>query len=564
LRVLIIDGYTDEPAGLGVPPYIDVYPRYVAGAVWSIEKGAEIRYTTVDQARRRLDDVLEYASRSDLAVFIGGVVVPGKYISGEPARLEELIRWPALIDGPVKVLGGPVARYGYGVEGGKTAVPPSRFEEYYDLVATGDVEMVVYDLVRERLQVEMVNPRKLREGYELVDEFARRGARIIEQHPNHGWNLVVELETFRGCPRWISGGCSFCIEPHYGRVSMRDVEGILREVEALYLYGARNFRLGRQPDFLSYMAKRVNEDEYPAPSPEGIEALMRGIRLAAPKLELLHIDNVNPGVVAFNEAEARRALKVIVKYHTPGDVAALGVESADPRVIRENNLGVFPEDALKAIEIINEVGSARGENGLPHLLPGINFVLGLKGETKDTYRLNLEFLRTILRRGLMVRRVNLRQVLILPYTRMWAVGDSIITRHKRLFKAFKDRVRREFDRPMLRRIAPRGTILRGLYVETHEGKYSLARQPASYPLLVYVTEKLEVGSKLDVVVMDHGARSVKGVPYPLNVNNASMESLTLVLGSRSLALKVTRLRPFKAREDLARVVGGDKASLFSV
>ncbi len=84
MRALIIDCYTDEPAGLGVPPYIDVYPRYTAGAVWEAESTAEVRYVTVDFVRANIDRVMEYAARCDLVVFVGGVVVPGKYLGGEP------------------------------------------------------------------------------------------------------------------------------------------------------------------------------------------------------------------------------------------------------------------------------------------------------------------------------------------------------------------------------------------------------------------------------------------------------------------------------------------------
>ena len=29
----ILDCYTDEPAGLGVPPYLGTYPRYIAGSL---------------------------------------------------------------------------------------------------------------------------------------------------------------------------------------------------------------------------------------------------------------------------------------------------------------------------------------------------------------------------------------------------------------------------------------------------------------------------------------------------------------------------------------------------
>lgn len=565
MRALIIDGYTDEPAGLGVPPYVDVYPRYVAGAIWSADSGAEVRYVTVDYARQHLDLVLKYAASCDLVVFVAGVVVPGKYLGGEPIKLEELVRWASLIEGGVKVLGGPVARFGYGAAGGRPAVPPESFEKYFDLVVKGDVEVVVYNLVKEKLRVEAVDPTEVRYGYELVNKFAVKGSRIVEQHPNWGWNLIAEIETYRGCPRWVTGGCSFCVEPLYGAVTFRDVEQIAAEVEALYRCGVRHFRLGRQPDILAYGARGVNEVEFPKPNPGKIEELFRSVRAAAPGLEVLHIDNVNPGTIAHHEEGAREALKVIVKYHTPGDVAALGIESADPGVVKANNLKAGPEDSLKAVRVVNEVGAARGWNGMPELLPGINFVLGLRGETKDTYRLNMEFLRSILREGLMVRRVNIRQVLALPGTRMWPIGDRVVRAHRRYFREFKRRVRAEFDKPMLRVVVPRGTVLKALFVEAHEGKYSLARQVGSYPLLVYVTENLGVRTKLDVVVVEHGHRSVKGIPYPLDVNTASRESLALVPGlSKSAVVKILRRRPFQDSAELGKVAEAEALKYLSV
>jgi radical SAM superfamily enzyme with C-terminal helix-hairpin-helix motif len=39
-----------------------------------------------------------------------------------------------------------------------------------------------------------------------------------------------------------------------------------------------------------------------------------------------------------------------------------------------------------------------------------------------------------------------------------------------------------------------------------------------------------LGATLDVAVTDHGFRSVTGVPYPLDVNAASMDELTAIPG----------------------------------
>ncbi len=565
MRVVILDGYTDEPAGLGVPPYIDVYPRYVAGAVWTIKHSAEVIYFTVDDVRKNFEAFIKTASRADLVVFIAGVVVPGKYLGGVPITLEELVRWPVLSDKPIKVLGGPAARFGFGIEGGMLAKPPEFFEAYFDVVARGDLEVIVADLLRENLRVERVDPYRRRRDYSEIAEYAVRGARVVTQHPNFRKNLIAEIETFRGCPRWVTGGCSFCIEPKYGAVVFRDVDDILREVEALYNAGVRCFRLGRQPDILAYMAKGTNEVEFPEPNPEALRKLFAGIRRVAPDLETLHIDNVNPGTIAHHPQKAREALKVIVEYHTPGDVAAMGVESADSDVVKANNLKAYPEESLEAIRIVNEVGSRRGYNGLPELLPGINFVIGLMGETAKTFERNLEFLRRILEEGLLVRRVNIRQVLPLPGTRMWSVGVRFVRKHKRLFRKFKDTVRREFDHVMLKRIVPQGTVMRGLYVEAYEGKHSLARQPASYPLLVYLPLRLPMWTKLDVVIIDHGYRSVTGLPYPLNVNTAPRHALRLVPGiSEAKVAALLAARPLRRREDLVKIVGAETARYLSL
>ena len=563
MKVVILDGYVDEPAGLGVPPYLDVYPRYVAGAIWCLKPQADILYFTVDEVRRNVDVFLKNAGKADMVVFIAGVVVPGKYLGGEPIRKEELLLWSKLLEKPVKILGGPVARFGMGEEGGRIAISPHVFKDYFDVVVEGDLEIVVYELVKEEMRIEHVNPRARRSNYLEIAKFAEKGARIVTQHPNYNYNLTVEIETFRGCPRHIVGGCSFCIEPQYGKVMFRSINEIIREIEILYKYGVRHFRLGRQPDFFIYMAKDANETEFPKPNPQAIKTLLKGIRAVAPKIETLHIDNVNPGTVYHHKKEAIEITKTLIKYHTPGDVAAMGIESADPKVIKLNRLKVMPEEAFEAIKLINEYGAKRGWNGLPELLPGLNFVAGLIGETLETYKSNFEFLKKILSSGLMVRRINLRQVLPLPNTRMWLVGDKIIRNNKKYFKKFKEKVRKLIDLPMLKRVVPAGTILRNLYTETYEGKNTLARQCGSYPLLVYIPDILPLKKKLDVIVVDHGYRSVTAIPYPLNVNTASRRLLLHVpYLSRSDIQKILLNRPVKSIELLEKILSNKKALNF--
>ncbi|MEM0335172.1 MAG: radical SAM protein [Thermofilum sp.] len=540
--VVIVDGYTDEPAGLGVPPYIDIYPRYIAGAVWHADRTAKVLYFTIDSIRGDYFSFLKAASKADLVVFIAGVVVPGRYIGGRPATYEELARLPRSLEGPVKILTGPVARFGLGTRGGVRAIPREEFETLYDLVVPGDGWLAVYEYVKTG-SLEGVNPYSTSKDYSLVEEFAVRGARIVNQHPNAGLNLVAEVETYRGCPRWVTGGCSFCIEPRYGRVITRNPKDVAREIEELYRHGVRAVRLGRQADFLTYMAKGVNESEFPEPSPEKLEELLRMVRLAAPSLEALHIDNVNPMTIAVHREKSVRALKVLLKYHTPGDVAAFGLETADPVVSKMNNLGNDSESVLEAIRVVNEVGRRRGWNGLPELLPGVNFVLGLPGETRSTFARNKEFLERLLQENLLVRRVNVREVLPLPGTPVWRVGDEIARRHKRYILSFKRWVREYFDEVMIRRVFPHGTLLRRCFVEGVSGRVSVARQAGSYPVTCFVHEPLRQGEVINAVVVGHKSRSLVTVKHPVS-------------GERSLKY----LSRFLKREELEEVQRGEVTS----
>lgn len=535
MRVAIVDGYTDEPAGLGVPPYMDVYPRYIAGAAKTADPGGEVRYFTIDGLRGDWAGSLRLLAGFDVLVVVAGITTPGKYLAGTPITYDELVDI-GRVEGPVKILGGPVARYGYGLEGGTAAVPPGRFKRYYDLVATGDVDLAVYEALK--YGVERARPSALHEGYGLVDQFAVRGAFIVQQHPNFGINLVAEIETYSGCPRYVSGGCSFCTTVGYGAVEFRSPEAIAREVEALHKAGVVHFRLGRQADFYAYMAEDAGREDLPRPNVAAVERLLSGVRSAAPGLETLHIDNVNPGTVAKWPRESAEVTRLLLKYGTPGNVAAMGVETADPRVVKANNLKVMPDEALAAVRLISSMGSARGPNGMPWLLPGLNFVLGLPGETKETYELNKQFLQRILDEGLMVRRVNIRQVLVFPGTRLWPAARKLEARlreRKRLVHAFKRWVRRNFDRPMLERIAPRGTVLRGVVAEQNYGGGTYARQPGSYPLLVYIPLRIPPGTKLDVAVVEHGFRSVLGIPYPPPAGSKRLAKYLKKLGGASSA-----------------------------
>lgn len=541
-RVLILDGYTDEPAGFGVPPYIDVYPRYIAGALWLVDPSITIHYITVDEARHSLQDFLKQAQGYDTLVVIAGAVVPGRYIGGEPIRLDELRSWFRLVEKPFKVLVGAAARWGIGNEGGTVAALPREVRDSFDVIVTGDPEAYIYDYALHG--PERAEPWRQLEDMELLGRMAVKGAKIVRQHPNYGYNLVAEIETYRSCSRWISGGCSFCVTKLYGKPRARSIKTIVEEVGALYQAGVRHFRLGRQADILVYGSPSLDTEEWPKPSPKALEKLFYGIRSAAPGLKTLHIDNVNPGTIARHEEESRKALKAIIRYHTPGDVAALGIETADPHVVKLNNLKTGPEESYIAVKIVYEVGKAAGYNGLPELLPGVNFVLGLPGETLETYRLNEEFIKRLYSEGIVLRRVNVRRVLVLPGTGLQRMlPKGIPPRASARARRFQ-RLVMEYSARFLRRLVPPGSILRNLYVERYDPRLGVtfARQAGSYPLVAELPCRLRPPDVVDVAVYGYAGRSVRALPLPLDANRAPLSMLAKLLGRRAAA-EVVSSRP---------------------
>ncbi len=548
LEVTLVDGYVDEPAHFGVPPYLSTYPRYVAGAL--VDAGVDptrINYHTIDALRDERSRWQDVAS-ADLVVYVGGMTVPGKYVGGTPAEPEEVRRIAWVAEGRT-LLGGPV-RFGVG-DRNQGAIETQRRQLDFDHLAMGDVEAAVYDLVTSGL--DEVSDR-YREPTELA-RWSRLGAFIVRAHPNHPDYLIAELETARGC----AYRCSFCTEPLYGDPRFRSVESIVEEVGALYDAGVRHFRLGRQADILAFGG------DGESPNPAAIKALYRGIRSRAPGLETLHLDNMNPVTIIEYPDRSRAAIEIIAEHNTPGDTAAFGLESADPVVIEENNLLVTAEECLEAVRVVNEVGGWRpgdaGRRGpsvspapgqrLPKLLPGINLVHGLAGERPETYEHNRRFLETVLDEGLMVRRINIRQVMAFHGTEMAKTGATVAKAHREQFAAYKREIREQIDRPMLERVAPTGTVLPDVHFEYHQDDRTFGRQLGTYALLVGIPGERPIGEVVDVVVTDHGFRSVSGVPYPVDVNTASMTDLEAIPGiGRRRAVTLIANRPYARLDEL--------------
>jgi radical SAM superfamily enzyme with C-terminal helix-hairpin-helix motif len=534
---VLLDGYVDEPACLGVPPFIAPQVRSLAGVLTL--HGYRVAYRTIDQVRKDPSLLLSFDG-ADLVVMVAGVTVPGKYLAGTPATLGEVELVGSTLRHPVTLLGGPLL-FGYSPRGGSRA--EKREIAGFSSLLEGSPAGALDSL--------LAGGEPVAEGdYRRLSEWLVAGAPVIRQHPSFP-HLMCELETATGCSRAVSGGCSFCTEPFYGPPRFRTAEEVAAEVAALSVNGARHFRLGRQPDLLTY---GVTGGEFPRPDPERVRDLFTRVRRAAPDLLTLHIDNVNPGTIARHEEAGREALRAIVEGHTPGDVAAFGMETADPAVVAANNLKASPEEVMQAIRLVNEVGGVR-RDGIPELLPGLNFITGLAGETEETFRLNGEFLGRVLAGGLLVRRVNLRRLMAFPGTR--AYDHNTLGRHDRLFRRWKEQVRRDFDRPMIAKVFPLGTVLRRVIVE-QAGPLSYGRQMGSYPVLVGIPLYLPERTVLDGIVVDWGMRSITALPYPVEVNRLPLQALAWLPGvGKKRAGALAAGRPFRDPAAFRAVAGAN-------
>ncbi|ASJ06858.1 radical SAM protein [Thermococcus pacificus] len=567
--VAIIDGYTDEPAGLGVPPYLGIYPRYAYGAIKKARKDARVFYLTIDDLRAAFEGengiatknktpnfpkAREILEKADVIIYIGGLHTPGKYLSAVPSQVEEVARFIKPFGG-VKILGGP-AFMGSAHAGGTKITSRELLlaQSIFDHIVYGDLEAFLFDYLTNPKDAD---PFRFRNYNELRD-YAIIGAEVVKQFPDFPDFVIVEIETQRGCPKAMGiGGCSFCTEPvRYRTVEDRPIEDIVAEVKALYDLGVRHFRVGRQSCIFSYMAKP--NGRVPVPNPDALEKLFRGIRSVALDVKTLHVDNANPAVIANYPEESIRIAKALIKYGTPGNVVAFGLESADPKIARLNNLNATAEETYEAVRILNEVGARRGPNGMPWLLPGINIIFGLPGETKKSYELTFQLLKRLLDDGLMVRRINIRQVVVFPGTPLWHLRSKIKTeKHKKLIQHYKYKIRHEIDLPMLRRVVPVGTILRDVRAEVFDNGLTYGRQIGSYPLIVGIPKEMPLNRFYDVLIVDHGFRSITGIPVPINVNTESPRVLGYLPGiGKKRAVKILASRPFRTKEEFFSVADG--------
>jgi len=132
----------------------------------------------------------------------------------------------------------------------------------------------------------------------------------------------------------------------------------------------------------------------------------------------------------------------------------------------------------------------------------------------------------------------------------------------RLFENHKRRIRESVDTSMLRAVFPVGAVIRGVLPEYSDGMVHFGRPLGTYPILVGTP--LSFKEKTDFVVIDHGMRSVTGLPVGTELNELGERELQYLPGigkdrARSLVMK----RP-KTVEELVEIVGPETHKTLSL
>ena len=529
---LVLDGYEDEPAAFGVPPYVGFHIRYVCGVLE--QHKVEYTYMTIDQWRLFSEhDREKILGELEGFVCIAGAVVPGRYIRGTPISQRESTELIRSLPRDIPALFGGWAVRGWKQQGWM----PLRSNLF---LAVQDTDATLNGFLKTG---SWKHERRTSDQWTSWAHFGAQSKAVL-QHPDLGIEekrgpLTYEVEVYQGCVRF-KRGCKFCIEPKKGVPIWRTPEDIIQEVKLAHDAGVQHVRLGGMTDTYTYMAEGVKELEYPIPNPEPISQLLHGLR-EDERLQILHTDNGNPSIIAENIEPSTEITKTLVETLSDGAVLSFGLESADPNVHEANWLNCDAKQLKSALRLINKFGRERGERGLPKLLPGLNFIAGLNGERSETYSMNLNLLHELRNEGLLLRRINIRQV----------EGEGFQEIPETEFKNFKSAVRDEIDSPLLQNLFPLGHVLNDVHWETHDGRTRLpvhlteehigehvhgragltfGRQIGAYPILIGVPYHIPLETSSDIMITGHGARSITGVEVGLDINTATEKQLEAIPG----------------------------------
>ncbi len=291
------------------------------------------------------------------------------------------------VDGVLHVAGGVHA----------TAEPSATLHAGFDLVALGEGEITIRELVRAVENGD--DPRTLRgtahldDGGRLVSHGPGERADPLDAFPafnapHKKWNA---LEITRGCVY----ACSFCQTPFMfkARFRHRSVANVRSHVDHMTREGSRFVRF-LTPTSLSYGSSdtSVNLD--------AVEALLASVR-----------EGVGEGGKVFfgtfpsecrPEHVSEKALAVLARY-VDNRTLVIGGQSGSDRVLEMTRRGHTVADVVRAVELSVAAG----------FRPDVDFLLGLPGETSEDRLASMRLAERIVAMG---ARIHSHSFMPLPGT----------------------------------------------------------------------------------------------------------------------------------------------------
>jgi len=248
-----------------------------------------------------------------------------------------------------------------------TAEPLATLRAGFDLVAIGEGELTVREIVRAR--DEGRDPRAL-EGTahleasgRLVSHGPGKRADPLDDFPafnakHKKWNA---LEITRGCVY----ACSFCQTPFMfkARFRHRSVANVRAHVDHMTREGSKFVRF-LTPTSLSYGSSdtSVNID--------AVDELLASVRAGAGKNAKIFFGTFPSEIRPEHVTE--RALAVLAKW-VDNATLVIGGQSGSDRVLEQTRRGHTVADVIRAVELAVAAG----------FQPDVDFLLGLPGETPE-------------------------------------------------------------------------------------------------------------------------------------------------------------------------------------
>ncbi|MDM7933869.1 MAG: TIGR04013 family B12-binding domain/radical SAM domain-containing protein [Methanothrix sp.] len=251
---------------------------------------------------------------------------------------------------------------------------PEEATEHFDFVVVGEGEEALPELIDAILEGR--DPSGVRGiAYRRGGAFRFTGSRDpvdLDSYPPFG-RVLAPIEISRGCP-W---GCAYCQTPRLFGRSMRH-RSVQRIVEHAHRH--RDIRL-TSPNALAYGSDGISQRI------DRVKRLLEGLsELGRPIYFGTFPSEVRPEFVTDQALD-------LISEHCANRSLAIGGQSGSPAILRRIGRGHGPQEIEAACELCWEHG----------IIPQVDLIFGLPGESAEDQHLTLEMARWIVSRGGRVR-----------------------------------------------------------------------------------------------------------------------------------------------------------------